>query len=397
MSMLSQEWLTLLTVMLSKTPLSAVLTAANAVLQTQGPGRVALYGRTLRGLDRIAAYDGDEIWSDPAMVISPVPRELDVALGDNARPTDTRGDDWLLGPLSGLRAYPAKVSGDVRALLFAEPAADTEVEHQRLIVAGLLAARVRFEANSQELERLREEQYEHLLRSETLAATGMLSAGVAHELNNPLGVVVGLAELIAMDESLPEPIIQDVKAIIRESTRAVGVVRQLLSYGRGGGIELEVVDLIEVVEGACLLMESTALEPAVTLLRSYESATALVLADPFRFQQSLLAMLDNARQAFQEVGITDGQVRITLTDEVGSGDSLILTLQDTGPGLPDDVIPRMFDPFFSTRDVGKGSGMGLALAARTVGDIGGEIKAFNTDIGALLRLTIPRHHPRDDR
>ena len=393
MSMISGEWLALLTAMLGKTPLSTVLSAANAVLQTQVPGRVAFYGRTRRGLDRIAAFAGAETWSDPEMVISPVPHELDVALGDNAQPTDTAGDAWLLGALSGLRAYPAQVSGDVRGLLFADPTDDPEAEGHRLIVAGLLAARVRFEANSQEVERLREEQYEHLLRSETLAATGMLSAGVAHELNNPLGVVVGLAELIALDESLPEPVLHDIKAIIKESTRAVGVVRQLLSYGRGGGLDLEVVDLIEVVEGACLLMESAAVEPAVTLTRRYDSATPLILADPFRLQQSLLAMLDNTRLAFQEAGVLSGEVIITLTDGVGSDDSLILDVQDTGPGLPDDVIPRVFDPFFSTREVGKGTGMGLALAARTIGDIGGEIVAVSNDIGALFRITIPRHWP----
>jgi len=227
------------------------------------------------------------------------------------------------------------------------------------------------------------------LKAETLAATAMLSAGVAHELNNPLGVVVGLAELLVIDEDLHESVRADLRVIVKETGRAVQVVRQLLSYGRGGGGLLEVVDVVELAESSAIIFEATRAPVEVTLTRDLGTEPAPVMADAFRLQESLLAIFDNAAKAIAEADRESGRIEMALTTDP---EHVTIRITDDGPGIEADDMRRLFDPFFTTREVGKGAGMGLALVHRTVRDFGGQIRCENAEGGgASFVITLDRY------
>lgn len=286
--------------------------------------------------------------------------------------------------LNGFAAAPILCAAEVVGVLVHQQASTELVT----LACGLLGGLVRAARDERELQRLREERFEELIRSETLAATGMLSAGVAHELNNPLGVVLGLAELMLLDDDVTESVRADLGVIVEETSRAVRVVKQLLSYGRGGGLELERVALDELVESVAAILEATMGQPAIQVARALPSESYAAMADPFRLQQALLAILDNARHALRGAN-GDGRIEVGLRP-VGN-DRVAITCRDNGPGVPEDVMPRIFDPFFTTREVGTGTGMGLALVQRTVQDLGGELECRNhPEGGAEFVLILDR-------
>ncbi len=352
----------------------AVVDPAMALYRASGSGLELLVGGHLRPLPHS---------------LSALPRCIDRLRSAQSGTTALIGRNEAEAPeFSGLVAHGLHLEGRLSGVLLTSRGV-AELHGPSLRALGaLLAARLRAARDALELRRLREERYEHLVRSETLAATGMLSAGVAHELNNPLGIVLGLAELLMLDDEVPQRVRADARIIAEETSRAVSVVRQLLSYGRGGGLDLEPAELIEMVESCVSVFESM-VAGAIEVVRDYTAVNALVLCDPFRLQQAFTAILDNARKAVLSTGRPG---RITIA--VGSLPSgrLAVRFTDTGPGVDPAFLPRIFDPFFSTRELGTGTGMGLALVHRTLMDHGGEVRCeSDPDCGASFVLELDRH------
>lgn len=362
---------------------------AHEALRAAGARKTVFYRLTTRGLERVGAFDADQWWADAPHVLSPIPDSLAELLGEDPPGRITMQGGWQLEGLAGMQAVPMMAGGQAIGVVLVD-APDAFRIGDAELVASTVGACLRIGSDARELRRLREEHYEHIVRSETLAATGMLSAGVAHELNNPLGVVVGLAELLVLDDDLPEPAREDLKVIVEETGRAVRVVQQLLSYGRGGGVDLEEVDLGELVESCAVMLEAMSHTLPVTVERDIPPGPWLVMADAFRLQQAFLAILDNARQAIADSGLDKGRIEISLG--VGTGSTIWVRISDDGPGIEDEALARLFDPFFTTREVGQGTGMGLALVHRTVRDLGGDIRCQNLDQGgACFVISLDRH------
>ncbi len=356
------------------TSLQWVVDATRAGFESHGVAGVAIYAAADHRLQRIGAFGDAPPWTR-------LPRCIGTtqvgALESKAGAAATVGIDELL---THATEHTLEHQGrNIGTLFIAKPTVDEPLDHFVQVFTAVLSAFLRDENAVVATESVNSE----------MTSTEMLSAGVAHELNNPLNVVLGLSQLMQSNESLPAAVRNDAAVIVSEASRAVGVVRQLLSYGRGGGLTLEVVNIAELVAGAVSFYESS--EPASGIIIDYERVdpSLLVLADPYRFQHAILAILKNAQQAIVRVAAPGGIMRIVGTLEA---DTVRLSFTDNGPGICADVLPRIFDPFFTTREIETGTGMGLALVRKAMAEIDGTVvcRSDPTD-GTEFVITLPRH------
>ena len=338
----------------------------------QGGYSLAVYRTNDRGLELLLGVRDGEAWSRLPATLAVVPAALDrLRNGPPGLTAVIPPEDSEIPELTGHTAVALPAEGRTAGFLLINKAVAAGDAHLLELVAALLGARIRASRDALEIRRLREERYEHLVKTETLAATGMLSAGVAHELNNPLGVVLGLAEILMLDDDIPERIRADARVIAEETSRAVSVVRQLLSYAPGGGLHLEPADVLEHLESSDPIFETAHNDPPIDVTRDYADTKFMVLGDPFRLQQAFLAILDNARKA---VLSNTRQGRVAISVQAAPAGRVAIRFTDNGPGVEPSIQTRIFDPFFTTRELGSGTGMGLALVQRTLMDHQGEIR-----------------------
>jgi len=234
-------------------------------------------------------------------------------------------------------------------------------------------------------EELRAAQ-EALVRSERLAGVGRMAAGLAHEVGNPLAVVLGYLELMAggLDDADLE---QD---LVRRSQKELGrihaIIRQLLDYSRTGEGRPEVISLAEAARDA---VETVSPQPSfrgVMLSVEIETDGTHVRVERDKLQQVLVNLLLNAGDAL----LGDGERSIVL-QVVGDGAEAQLRCLDSGTGFDPVALDRAFEPFFTTRDVGRGTGLGLATALQVIEQAGGRMWVRNReDRGAEVGLALPR-------
>ncbi|HID64440.1 MAG TPA: response regulator [Anaerolineae bacterium] len=227
---------------------------------------------------------------------------------------------------------------------------------------------------SKELERKVEERtrelqaaQEQLLQSEKLASIGQLAAGVAHEINNPMGVILGFAQGIL--KTLPEddPLKKPLSTIEKESLRCKRIVQNLLDFARHSEPTPHPTDINELVDVSCELVEHQISLHNVKLVKGYDPALPPIMADPHQLQQVFINIMLNAYQAMPD----GGTLHIT-TRTVGSELQVIFT--DTGTGIPPESVQNIFDPFFTTKEVGEGTGLGLSVSYGIVKAHGGDIE-----------------------
>ena len=212
--------------------------------------------------------------------------------------------------------------------------------------------------------------YHQLLQAEKMAALGQTISGVAHELNNPLATILSWAERLA-EQPGDEKSRRGLGVILAESERAARIVRNLLTFARKRQSTRMMVDVNEVVRETLALR---AYEQRVTnIVASHSLAPDLpeVFADGYQIKQVLLNLLINAEQAMLAA---HGRGTLTVrTWHDRDRDSIILEVNDDGPGIADETQGKIFDPFFTTKEVGKGTGLGLSVAYAIVQEHGGRI------------------------
>ncbi len=210
-----------------------------------------------------------------------------------------------------------------------------------------------------------------LILNEKMASIGQLVSGVAHELNNPLTSIAGLAELLLEPNMLPDGPREHMRVIHDQAERANRIVRNLLTFARQGSPEKESVDLNDVVARTSLLISYELKLRGVELESRPSSDPVLVLGDRYELQQVLLNVVTNSVQALSD--LEPGRPRrITLTTS-RSDDQAWLRISDTGPGVPPALIPHLFTPFFTTKGPGQGTGLGLSLSYGLIESHGGRI------------------------
>jgi PAS domain S-box-containing protein len=196
-------------------------------------------------------------------------------------------------------------------------------------------------------------------QSEKLAALGTLAAGLAHELNNPIGIITSRAELMLLEaesKPLPEDLGEDLRVIHRHAQRVARIAQGLLSFSRHSSGEQGRVDLNQVVDETLLLVEKTIVRDGVALRRALAPGLPPIWGDANALQQVVMNLVTNARDAVKDGG--EISVETSATTEPAGGVRLVV--RDTGPGIPPEVLPKIFDPFFTTK--AEGTGLGLSIS-----------------------------------
>ena len=225
-----------------------------------------------------------------------------------------------------------------------------------------------------------------LLETERLAAIGELVAGVAHEVNNPLGSISAFAQLLLRDPTLGEEHRDSIEIIRSETQRASQVVRDLLAFARRAPAARGAVELNELVERSLRLRGFQLTSARVQLVTDLDPALPAIEGDGRQLQQVILNLITNAIQAMA----VRGGGTLTVRTHAQAGE-VIVEVGDTGPGVPEHARPHIFEPFFTTKPEGEGTGLGLSVSYGIVASHDGEIRLADTvpGAGATFVVTLP--------
>lgn len=225
-----------------------------------------------------------------------------------------------------------------------------------------------------------------LRQAQKMESLGTLAGGVAHDFNNILTAIQGFASLARYDTDKTESLIDDLNEILKASQRASELVRQILTFSRMTEFEKRPIRVDLIIREALKLLRST-LPSNIEIRNQVEKLTDMVVADPTQIHQIMMNLCTNAAHAMEEKG---GTLSISLSREnlpladsaapahLDPGPYLVLMVQDTGTGIPDHIMDSIFDPYFTTKGIGDGTGLGLSVVQGIVQDSGGEITASST-------------------
>jgi signal transduction histidine kinase len=221
---------------------------------------------------------------------------------------------------------------------------------------------------------------EQLRHADRLATIGQLAAGVAHELNEPLTSILGFAQLVSRDEDLPMQAVRDVDKIVNASLHGREIVKKLLIFARQMPTKKQPLDLNTIVEDGLYFLESRCAKEGIEPVRLLASDLPQIFADPGQLQQVLVNLAVNAIQATPPGGRLFIETRT-------QDDWVVLSVEDTGEGMSEEIQKQAFLPFFTTKDVGQGTGLGLAVVHGIVSAHGGSIEV-TSDLGKGTRFDI---------
>jgi signal transduction histidine kinase/ActR/RegA family two-component response regulator len=227
-----------------------------------------------------------------------------------------------------------------------------------------------------------------LIQSEKLSGIGEFVAGVAHELNNPLTSVMGFAELLQQSD-MAEQQRRYLDVIAKSAKRCQKIVASLLSFARRHAPERKVVCVNEIVESAVEILQYQMRTSNIEVITQLDPNLPATEVDSHQMQQVFLNIINNARQAM-EGRPTKGLLRVTTESSDGK---VRIIIQDNGPGIPPENITKIFNPFFTTKEVGKGTGLGLSLCYGLVSEHGGTITpSSEPGQGATFTIELPVCH-----
>lgn len=231
-------------------------------------------------------------------------------------------------------------------------------------------------------------QSERLQRAERLATVGRLAAGVAHEVGNPLAAIVGYTELLLDEPTLDSQSRDLLVRVAGQTQRIQTIVAQLLDYSRPAKQKIERFSVVGPAQEVVALLRADPRCAGVRLeVTGDEKLEAL--ADPSSVEQILINLVLNGARAAREGGAKEPRVELRVQAFDGAA---IIDVRDNGAGIPADVRPRLFEPFFTTRDAGDGTGLGLAISQGLAEGMDGSIKVLDDPpdgSGAIFRLRLP--------
>ncbi len=222
-----------------------------------------------------------------------------------------------------------------------------------------------------------------LRTADRLAAMGTVVAGVAHEINTPLTTVCGLAELLAKDQSLGAEAREYANAIVDQAHRCAKTVEDLLGFARARRLSLQAVQVNSLIKKCVDLCRRAHRFDDVEMVEEYDATLPETMADRYRLEQVFINIIRNARDVLGEVGSVK---RLTIRTECFDN-QIRVEFTDTGPGISDPN--RVFDPFYTTKVSGEGTGLGLSVSLGIAQEHGGLLTAENTEEGARFVVTLP--------
>ncbi len=248
-----------------------------------------------------------------------------------------------------------------------------------------VASQVGVFVESVEAERRRSSMESQLRHADRLATIGQLAAGVAHELNEPLGNTLGFAQLALKAPGLPEQVRADLTRIVQAALHGREIIRKLLVFARQAPVSKQRIGINGVIEEAMFLLEAGCENPGIRFVRDLGQSLPEIEADPVQIRQVVSNLVINAIQAIAG----KGTVRVCSRAE-GDGGGVMLCVEDDGAGMSPEVLRRAFDPFFTTKDVGEGTGLGLAVVQGIVAGHGGGIEVESQPgRGSTFRVHLP--------
>ncbi|MCG3118037.1 MAG: Adaptive-response sensory-kinase SasA [bacterium] len=254
-------------------------------------------------------------------------------------------------------------------------------EEQSLIAA--VANHVALIVERRQAESDRSRLQHQLQHADRLATIGQLAAGVAHELNEPLANILGFAQLAKKSPGLAAQTEQDIAKIVASALHAREVIRKLLTFARQMPPTKTQIQLNKVVEDGLYFLESRCIKQGVRLICRLSPDLPDITADATQLQQVLVNLMVNALHAMPNGG------RLTVTTLAGDS-HVLLGVEDTGIGMTEEVKSKLFTPFFTTKDVGQGTGLGLAVVHGIVTSHGGAIHVESeTGQGTRFEIKLP--------
>lgn len=228
-----------------------------------------------------------------------------------------------------------------------------------------------------------------LIQSEKLAATGRLSADIAHEINNPIGIIALRVECMLLDDKerkegkLPEPVIEDLNVIMNQANKIARVTRSLLSFARLPVEEKNVFNLNDVILETKNLWYKHLKKKGIELSHELKPDLAEVKGNSNQMQQVLVNLIQNSEDAMPQ----GGKVHIVSDNDL---EWVSVQVRDTGCGIRPDHLGRIFEPFFTTKEIGRGTGLGLAISYKLVEENQGKIQAESkVGEGTCVKVSLP--------
>jgi len=236
-------------------------------------------------------------------------------------------------------------------------------------------------------------------RGEKLASVGLLAAGIAHELNNPLTGILTFSYLVRNKMADQSPEAEDLDLVIRETKKCAAIIRRLLDFAREKAPEKKFADLNQIIENTARIVERPANLHDIEITMELDPDLPPVWVDADLIEQVILNLLVNAQHAIEDQGsITVRSRRLPeakrLEPDAEPVPMVELSVIDSGCGIPEKDLQRVFDPFFSAKEVGKGTGLGLSVSHGIVKAHGGAIEVESTvGEGATFRIYLPLNPP----
>jgi len=235
------------------------------------------------------------------------------------------------------------------------------------------------------IERQLQETHLQLVQSEKMASVGKLAAGVAHEINNPLGGILIYASLMLEDMPEDDPRRPDIQRIVQETTRCKEIVKSLLEFGHQSGPKFEPVDVNRAIMDGLFFLENQAIFHNIEIVKDLDPFLPRAMGNASQLKQVFMNMVVNAADAMA------GNGKLTIRTRLSEDESFLnIEFSDTGVGIPEDNLSKIFDPFFTTKEVGKGTGLGLAVCYGIIEKHGGRIEVESqVGEGTTFRIILP--------
>ena len=271
-------------------------------------------------------------------------------------------------------------------------ALDHRIKVNRRDEIGLIAHSINKMAR--ELKKRKEEfesAYKKINQLDRLMALGRMAAGIAHEINNPLGVISNYVQILLRNPSLSGEVKIDLMLIEEEIVGMMGIIKGLLNFSRESEMKKSLININEVLRKTVSLLKFQFVSQSIKLSENYTEELPSVLGDPNHLQQVFLNILLNSIQSMPEGGRL--QLRTTLAEGAGpegSKDRVLLEISDTGVGIESKYLDKIFDPFFTTKGWGDGTGLGLSISYGIIREHGGTIDVKSRPgEGTLVKTFLP--------
>ncbi len=236
-----------------------------------------------------------------------------------------------------------------------------------------------------EIERRLEEVQMQLIHADKMASLGKLAAGVAHEINNPLGGILLFGSLLLEDMDFSDPRREDMDRIVQEARRCREIVNSLLDFSHQKKRYQEPVDVHAAVEQCLALLGNKAIFYNISIALDFAESLPVVIGNPSQIKQVFTNIVTNAVDAMEE----EGTLTVSSRHDGDTGE-VVVAFHDTGPGMPANVRSRIFDPFFTTKAPGKGTGLGLSLSYNIIRGHRGDIRVHcPPGGGTIFEVALP--------